>query len=867
MTVRQKYKIQEYIFGEQTLTVLITDTYGELFLPSEIIDTQIFNFESIKQDLELEDGSYAVDELGFSVSHTACHTADDLKAMYFVLDAASLEVNRYIAVYFGEDLTLENRVFVGKIESKFSGDDKVWDNVQYFYDINPKRDYKMSALSFDISILDDCKMTGKITDNKGNVVDNIYKRLAYSDWAEIKQIFEWRKAYATTGANLGLNTVMFAPLGNLYKVIQLYLDKAEGIITELQNTAIAFNLVGDSFGIKTSPMSYSLVKEKEPWTKSATEATEYARELKLSNFDSGDTWSSIFIHRRMVDPVLGHTGLSENKQWEENMASSEKAYSFKGLANISEMLFGIARCFGCYVRVTQADNYTFNIEFIPRKALVEDEYTFIIGATDAKIDTSSVISDEAQAYYATANNYIADGVDTCYVEYNFDLVQDPTPKWREASENRKENEEKNNIKSERLLLSTSPSKWCLINAHTAPLNIDINTGTPYGWNVLGVATGPEMLHTGIYITLPVFETNFKSYLGANTAVWRPAFGITAKINGENQHFDTLTDYVNYVTARDKQYYETEYEMTVPFWNGFSKTEGGANARWDNIKLGSKIKLGEKVKRYEPKRHWDSITSDSAWIYVTDLNHGLETGDIVEVYGVSPNDFCTGGKTITVTDKDNFYYENVTGYVGETVGGWYVKRNEWADDVTIYREYAVTSIERSLQKPETKIKMQNVERFAYGFWEGDQPAGIIINNADPTLPAPEDGTVVEGTAKGFVIDYGDVLAYDAVMIMDNGKIRKATAESANWGRIRGIALSAGTAGDTIQVQMSGIVKSTSFSFTNLNNPVFVRTNASGLNISQTVLQNKTATEDMIVYLGNPVSSDSFLLNIMEIIIQS
>lgn len=76
--------------------------------------------------MELEDGSYAVDELGFSVSHTACHTADDLKAMYFVLDATSLKVNRYIAVYFGEDLTLENRVFVGKIESKFSGDDKVW---------------------------------------------------------------------------------------------------------------------------------------------------------------------------------------------------------------------------------------------------------------------------------------------------------------------------------------------------------------------------------------------------------------------------------------------------------------------------------------------------------------------------------------------------------------------------------------------------------------------------------------------------------------------------------------------------------------------------------------------------------------------
>lgn len=60
---------------------------------------------------------------------------------------------------------------MARLKASFLATTRCGLNVEYFYDINPKRDYKMSALSFDISILDDCKMkAGKITDNKSKTI-------------------------------------------------------------------------------------------------------------------------------------------------------------------------------------------------------------------------------------------------------------------------------------------------------------------------------------------------------------------------------------------------------------------------------------------------------------------------------------------------------------------------------------------------------------------------------------------------------------------------------------------------------------------------------------------------------------------------
>jgi len=159
----------------------------------------------------------------------------------------------------------------------------------------------------------------------------------------------------------------------------------------------------------------------------------------------------------------------------------------------------------------------------------------------------------------------------------------------------------------------------------------------------GRSSSRERLHTGLYIKTKPMEPTQIGRIG-QTDIWRPASRIYTKANDADLDFDSLAKYVNYILSRDKHYYETEYNLTVPFWNGFSKSEDGSYASWKNIKLGSKIKLAETVKRFD----------NGSWI-----------------------------------------------------------------EEEIQRDYVVVGIEINLQKPETKLKLHNLERFAFGWWEGNE----------------------------------------------------------------------------------------------------------------------------------------------------
>lgn len=97
----QKYQYREYLFGVQSVLFAVSDTYTELFQDIGA-ETDVFMLESVKKDLNTEEGSYAIDELPFSVSHLACQGDDDIKALYFVLDSSNIKVNRYCALFFGD---------------------------------------------------------------------------------------------------------------------------------------------------------------------------------------------------------------------------------------------------------------------------------------------------------------------------------------------------------------------------------------------------------------------------------------------------------------------------------------------------------------------------------------------------------------------------------------------------------------------------------------------------------------------------------------------------------------------------------------------------------------------------------------------
>jgi hypothetical protein len=791
----QKYIFTEYHFGMQSVIFAVSDNYSELFQDTGT-QTDIFLLESVKKDLNTEEGSFAIDELPFSINHLACQNEDDEKAMFFVLDSTNIKVNRYCALFMGDEPILSEMLFVGKIGSKVSGTDKLWFGEEYEFNVNPKREYKLSAYSFDISILDQVKMTSKIENLEGTPINNIYQRFEAENWTSMKSIFQYRLTYSIDVIPSLGNLVYNCPLGNLYLVIDEYLKKAKDIISELTNTALTFNLIEGTLGLQTCPVSISLKDEHSEQIKEIKAEQSKRIELKLSTQNGGSNWSSAFIHRKMVDPALGN---SQQTDWQKSQISSENAYSFRNIETISDLLFEIARSFASYLFINYTSGTTLNLEFKSRKGLVEEDYTYIIGVNEASFDTSSIITKESNQFYGLANNYAVDEFDDVSNKPNTNEAE-PSQKFQDADKQRKYDKEKKGIESQRLLLSTSVTRAviCAVNDYGGhayyiiPLNVSRNKNN---WNTTALQTilnapgnggssSLEHLHTGLYIMTKPMEATQIQRMG-NPDVWRPASRIFTKINGDDVDFDSLTKYVNYVLSRDKHYYETEYNLTVPFWNGFSKNEDGSNSSWKNIKLGSKVKLTETVKRY-------------------------------------------------------------------VSGSW--------TEVEVQNDFVVVGIEINLQKPETKLKLHSLERFAFGWWEGSEELLplFMISSARDSFVA-DDSTIVQN----YDIDQDEIISEgDAVMLTDTGKIAKSKSLSDFQNRIIGIAKESGIGGDSILVQISGRVVSDSYNFEMIGRQIYARTNEEGLNITETILDSPNYTEDMIIALGKIDSAKSFILNINE-----
>ena len=130
----------------------VSDSYSEIFSLSGGVETDIFSVGSLKQDLNLSESKFAIDELDFSINQASCKTDNDRNALAFTLECK--DKFRVCAVFFikgSEAPNNDNLLFLGSLNNKVSGDDLYWSSLPFGTLINPIREYKFSALSLDIS--------------------------------------------------------------------------------------------------------------------------------------------------------------------------------------------------------------------------------------------------------------------------------------------------------------------------------------------------------------------------------------------------------------------------------------------------------------------------------------------------------------------------------------------------------------------------------------------------------------------------------------------------------------------------------------------------------------------------------------------
>lgn len=662
-----KYTVNENQFGDQNHRFLVADDYDSLFLndaalaalesatPGTFIETDVYELDSVKQDLNTDEGSFAIDEFSFSINHANCETEDELKALGFVLDAADNTTPRFIAHFFTDDTpTTANLIFVGKILSKFSGEDQKWSGSGYNIQTDALRNYKFTALSFDLALLDLVSMRGEIEDSFGIPVENIHERLSDTDWALLKPILDYRLSHRTYVTTLRWEYNMH--LASLYDVLDLLLTEAGDIITEVLGTTIAFDLQNSNLGIKTSPISYSIFDQSSSatndWaiTDQTIELTPNPApvlELKINSTEADSSFSNPFVHRGFIDS----DSMSSQEPGNIKLEGEGKQFDMMSTGNMANLLFAIAKAFSCYVFIEVQPSAVFNVTFKPLSEIAAASLIYIIGVDDASLDTTSVITKDAGQFYSQTSKYTRDGIDVCQNDAHGSDNLEPSSELTSLKNIISDDKDNKGIETERLLFSTGVA---LENVRSSFRGGEKREDTiPFNLRWAAAATPPtaweqstlrlvnhkyvafplyEHVITNIFVkTLPIKQDQIDE-LGASTDIWRPTHKITVEEDGENVEYDTLSDYANARQARDRQYYETEYQLNVPYWNAFSDTEDT-----------SSIILASLT----------SVTTTAT--ATTSSPHGLTTGDIVRIFGAIETNYnveasitVTGGTTFTYT---------------------------------------------------------------------------------------------------------------------------------------------------------------------------------------------------------------------------
>lgn len=774
----------------------------------------IFTLGKPKTSLEKNERKFAVDELEFSVDQLTTSNTDEENACYFVLDASNLNKNRFCAVFYDSSPASSSCVFFGKINSDFKASDLIWSSEDYGSEIDPSREYKFSAAGFDISILKICKFTETIEDQTGTgTIDNIYDRLSASDYSSVKAICDWRQCFAYQGGEETWKIAYLAPLANLYKVVRLYLDCAESLLSEYFGTTYVFNLPEKSFGYRVVPAVLERTDDLPiigVGTVRAQGDTDKP-EVKFRNSDShSETETSLYIHRRMIEPSFGNDLTYE---WQKDLLESEDDLSFKGYEDMSEFISKIARAIGCYPKFSYVGSNEIDVEFLPYGDIPEAGKTYITVPEKADLDSSSVLESGKAEFYGIINRYADEGsnnrgnnVIKQKIGLSSDIIAEfePSYSYKEHDGKREQQEDNKEAKYERLAFCTG---FATVHARLASYawsaeeNYLLNTTTDnslWSQKLLPCAYGTfsqnkdlfyrqaEMLSTQLYMRARVPEDHGDVF-PTGDEVWRPAVKVLTRVAGEDRDFNSMSDLVSHYLSRSKHYYETEYKLTVPTWNGFSKNADGSSPGWDKLQLGSVITLSEIVKNY-----------DGSW---------------------------TSGR--------------------------------------VSRDFVVVGIERSLDEPETVIELHNVERFAYTDWAGsNEDIEELILHPQPSTPQVVDET----TYTQAEVDESEIKNGNAVYFTSDGKIKNSYPHSEIYGRTKGVAMSDGTLGQIISVRTGGVHTCDEYDFANVGVPVYVRRPSVGetLNLSESILTEPTAEDDSVIQIGITLSVNSILIVIDEMV---
>lgn len=589
-TYRQRHTIHEDGHGELSLTICLSDTFDGLFATTGVVSTNVLSIGTSSKDLEIANGVAAQDELKLTVDESAIATPDDEDAVAFFRDVQDPDSPRYIAVFLDTpDLPsapdIADCEFIGRIDPELKGTDLRHYGDAWSVAINPLREWETSAATFMDVTLEDIELKDLIDGNEELNVTGIDETWEGSNVADRLAYFK-----SPGGDPHGVREARWEELVNLSALLRKLADNVEQ--TLLDKGVGTYSIVFDDtyFDFALSPARFRVDEAATGGYKSRVLPGSPGYPFDVLDGDQvirgiGDSFTtneeSVFMHYRLVKP----------------RNDREKRLALERCGTFTEFLYFVAESLGFFVRFYQTSPSVIHVQWISKTTLAGGTQVYVRDAVDGSINLSVTTSDksEEKKYIGHSTTFTADGRDL-YTKQGASFYQES---WAYRN-------------------SQGKGIQPLFTTGVVLANLDFGlkeAGQTYGvgqydrrgflpHNVkfykvhsifgnipeYGDDKGALGLTTMLYI---MADQNGEYINGTSEQIYAPVARVHATIDGVQKDFLSLSEYLNEVRARDAGYFINQYELKIPYINGFSTNADGSSASWKSLQLGSRIVIEEQ----------------------------------------------------------------------------------------------------------------------------------------------------------------------------------------------------------------------------------------------------------------------------------